>query len=158
MDIIETIANELHLTKDQTQRTVDLIDDGNTIPFIARYRKEVTGALDDTTLRTLQERLQYLRNLEKRKEEVVHALSERGKLTDTLSNALTAAQTLSEVEELYRPYKQKKTIRIKQSFKHSHLPKKNKRKRHKANKRYNRKENIPLRTGKPISDIFICPL
>ncbi len=111
MDIIETIANELHLTKDQTQRTVDLIDDGNTIPFIARYRKEVTGALDDTTLRTLQERLQYLRNLEKRKEEVVHALSERGKLTDTLSNALTAAQTLSEVEELYRPYKQKKKTR-----------------------------------------------
>ena len=98
MDIIETIANELHLTKDQTQRTVTLIDDGNTIPFIARYRKEVTGALDDTTLRTLQERLQYLRNLEKRKEEVVHALSERGKLTDTLLNALTAAQTLSEVE------------------------------------------------------------
>ena len=111
MDIIETIANELHLTKDQTQRTVDLIDDGNTIPFIARYRKEVTGALDDTTLRTLQERLQYLRNLEKRKEEVVHALNERGKLTDTLSNALTAAQTLSEVEELYRPYKQKKKTR-----------------------------------------------
>ena len=111
MDIIKKLAEELNLKEEQVKNTVALIDDGNTIPFIARYRKEVTGSLDDTVLRNLFDRLNYLRNLEQRKEEVRSAIEGQGKLTDEIVEALSAAQTLTEVEDIYRPYKQKKKTR-----------------------------------------------
>ena len=103
MNIIETIAKELNLTIDQVEKTVALIDEGNTIPFIARYRKEVTGSLDDTVLRTLEERLNYLRNIEKRKEEVRNLIDAQGKLTDEIVAAIEAAVTITEVDDIYRP-------------------------------------------------------
>lgn len=109
--IIQTIVNEFNIKQTQVENTVKLIDEGNTIPFIARYRKEITGNLSDETLRDLSERLNYLRNLEKRKEEVVKIVDEQGKLTDELLIAIGTAKTLSEVEDLYRPYKQKKRTR-----------------------------------------------
>ena len=109
--IIQTIVNEFNIKQTQVENTVNLIDEGNTIPFIARYRKEITGNLSDETLRDLSERLNYLRNLEKRKEEVVKIIDEQGKLTDELLIAIGTAKTLSEVEDLYRPYKQKKRTR-----------------------------------------------
>ena len=89
MTIIETLSKELNLTPDQVEKTVELIDEGNTIPFIARYRKEVTGSLDDSVLRTLEERLTALRNLEKRKEEVKSLIDAQGKLTDEIVAAIT---------------------------------------------------------------------
>ena len=109
--IIQTIANEFNIKYSQVENTVKLIDEGNTIPFIARYRKEVTGNLSDETLRDLDERLTYLRNLEKRKEEVIKSIDEQGKLTEELLVAIGTAKILSEVEDLYRPYKQKKRTR-----------------------------------------------
>ncbi|MBR3162544.1 MAG: RNA-binding transcriptional accessory protein [Clostridia bacterium] len=109
--IAKTIAQELGIKETQVDATIKLIDEGNTIPFIARYRKEVTGGLSDETLRDLGERLTYLRNLEKRKEEVVKSIDEQGKLTDEIIQALAIAQTLAEVEDIYRPYKQKKKTR-----------------------------------------------
>ena len=109
--IIGTIANEFNIKPVQVEKTVKLIDEGNTIPFIARYRKEVTGNLSDEILRDLGERLNYLRNLKKRKEEVINIIEEQGKLTDELLVAIETAKTLSEVEDLYRPYKQKKKTR-----------------------------------------------
>ena len=111
MDIIAQLTSELGLRREQIERTVALIDEGNTIPFIARYRKEVTGSLDDTTLRTLDERLSYLRSLDKRREEVRSAIEAQGKLTEELSAALDAAKILTEIEDLYRPYKQKRRTR-----------------------------------------------
>ena len=105
MNIIETIAKELNLTIDQVEKTVALIDEGNTIPFIARYRKEVTGSLDDTVLRTLEERLNYLRNIEKRKEEVRNLIDAQGKLTDEIVAAIEAAVTITEVDDIYRPFR-----------------------------------------------------
>ena len=111
MNILETIANELNIKLSQVENTVKLIDDGNTIPFIARYRKEVTGNLSDEVLRDLGERLNYLRNLEARKEEVIRLIDEQGKLTDELKQEIEKAITLAEVEDLYRPYKQKKKTR-----------------------------------------------
>ncbi|MBQ7699736.1 MAG: RNA-binding transcriptional accessory protein [Clostridia bacterium] len=111
MDIIKKLSEELNLKQEQVKNTVALIDDGNTIPFIARYRKEATGSLDDTVLRNLFDRLNYLRNLEARKEEVKAAIEGQGKLTDEIVAALAAAQTLTEVEDIYRPYKQKKKTR-----------------------------------------------
>ena len=111
MDIITQLARELNLRQSQVQATVDLIDQGNTIPFIARYRKEVTGSLDDAVLRDLDDRLGYLRNLEKRKEEVRAAIEEQGKLTEEITAALAAAETLAGVEDIYRPYKQKRKTR-----------------------------------------------
>ncbi len=111
MDIIERLASELDLKTEQVKNTVELIDGGNTIPFIARYRKEVTGSLDDTVLRTLFDRLNYLRSLDKRKEEVKSSIEEQGKLTDEIVNALASAQTLAEVEDIYRPYKPKRKTR-----------------------------------------------
>ena len=109
--ITTTIANELGIKELQVQSTIKLIDDGNTIPFIARYRKEATGGLSDETLRTLGERLTYLRNLENRKQEVIGIIEEQGKLTDELKVQIENANTLAEVEDLYRPYKQKKKTR-----------------------------------------------
>ena len=109
--IIQTIANELNVKYIQVENTVKLIDDGNTIPFIARYRKEVTGGLSDETLRDLGERLTYLRNLEARKEEVTKSIETQGKLTQEIVKALEEAGTLAEVEDIYRPYKQKKRTR-----------------------------------------------
>ncbi len=111
MNIIETLAKELNLTVDQVQKTVDLIDEGNTIPFIARYRKEVTGSLDDTVLRTLDERLTALRNLEKRKEEVKNLIDAQGKLTPELILAIDRAATVTEVDDIYRPYRPKRKTR-----------------------------------------------
>ena len=109
--IVKTIAQELGIKDSQVEATIKLIDEGNTIPFIARYRKEVTGGLSDELLRDLGERLTYLRNLEKRKEEVVKSIDEQGKITDEIIQALAIAQTLAEVEDIYRPYKQKKKTR-----------------------------------------------
>lgn len=109
--ITQTIADELAIKEEQVSATVKLMDEGNTVPFIARYRKEVTGGLSDETLRSLEERLQYLRNLETRKEEVVRIIEEQGKLTEELKKQIEEANTLAEVEDLYRPYKQKKKTR-----------------------------------------------
>ena len=109
--IIKTIAEELNIKATQVENTIRLIDEGNTIPFIARYRKEVTGGLSDETLRDLGERLNYLRNLEQRKEEVVKSIDEQGKLTEEILQAVAIAKTLAEVEDIYRPYKQKKKTR-----------------------------------------------
>lgn len=109
--INEIIAKELNIKESQVDATVKLIDEGNTIPFIARYRKEVTGGLSDEVLRELGERLNYLRNLETRKEEVKKSIEEQGKLTDEIIVALENAKILAEVEDIYRPYKQKKRTR-----------------------------------------------
>ena len=109
--IIQTIAGEFNIKPVQVENTIKLIDEGNTIPFIARYRKEVTGNLSDEILRDLNDRLNYLRNLEKRKEEVIKIIDEQGRLTDELLVAIGTAKTLAEVEDLYRPYKQKKRTR-----------------------------------------------
>ena len=108
MDTQERIANiiaeELNIKLVQVVRTIELINEGNTIPFIARYRKEVTGGLSDETLRDLGERLTYLRNLEARKEEVKTSIENQGKLTDEIVANLENAKTLAEVEDIYRPY------------------------------------------------------
>ena len=111
MNIIEKLASEFKVKTVQVENTVALIDEGNTIPFIARYRKEVTGGLTDVTLRDMEERLQYLRNLETRKEEVIRLIDEQGKLTETLKAEIEKAEVLQRVEDLYKPYKQKKATR-----------------------------------------------
>ena len=111
MDIIAKISEELGIKKQQTEAAVKLIDEGNTIPFIARYRKEATGALGDETLRNLFERLGYLRNLEERKETVLASIREQGALTEELAAQLAAAETMVVVEDLYRPYKPKRRTR-----------------------------------------------
>ena len=110
-NILQIIADELGIKLSQVESTVKLIDDGNTIPFIARYRKEVTGNLSDEVLRDLGERLTYLRNLEARKEEISRLIEEQGKLTEELSTAISKAVKLTELEDIYRPYKQKKRTR-----------------------------------------------
>ncbi len=110
-NIIEALALELGQKQEYIENVVALLDEGNTIPFIARYRKELHGSMDDTTLRNLEIRLQYLRNLEERKAEVCNSIENQGKLTDELANAIRAAATLAEVEDLYRPYKQKRRTR-----------------------------------------------
>ena len=109
--IIQILAKELDKSPEHVENVVRLIDEGNTIPFIARYRKELHGAMDDTALRTLADRLQYLRNLDKRREEVKSAIEGQGKLTEALSAAIDAAATLAEVEDLYRPYRPKRRTR-----------------------------------------------
>ncbi len=109
--LINQIAEELNIKYSQAENTIKLIDEGNTIPFIARYRKEVTGGLSDEVLRNFNERLSYLRNLEERKAEVVKSIDEQGKLTDELLQAIAICQTLAEVEDVYRPFKQKKKTR-----------------------------------------------
>ena len=109
--IIEIIANELGIKKNQVENTVKLIDEGNTIPFIARYRKEVTGGLSDEQLRILGERLSYLRNLETRKQEVIKNIDEQGNMTDEIMQNIINCQTLADVEDIYRPFKPKKKTR-----------------------------------------------
>lgn len=111
MDIINQLANELQIRKEQANAAVQLIDEGNTIPFIARYRKEATGALSDEVLRNLHERLQYLRNLEEKKEQVIQTIEEKGKLTPELRKKITEAVTLVAVDDLYRPFRPKKRTR-----------------------------------------------
>ena len=111
MTIIEQLAHELDRPVEHIENVVRLLDEGNTIPFIARYRKELHGSMDDTALRTLEERLAYLRNLTERKESVKASIAEQEKLTDELAAAIDAAQTLAEVEDLYRPYKPKRRTR-----------------------------------------------
>ena len=109
--IAEILAQELGQKLEYIENVVSLIDEGNTIPFIARYRKEMHGAMDDTTLRTLETRLTYLRNLQERRDEVKKSIENQGKLTEELSAAIDAAATMTEVEDLYRPYKQKRRTR-----------------------------------------------
>ncbi len=111
MDIIKTLAEELNLKEEQVEKTVALIDDGNTIPFIARYRKEVTGSLDDVALRALGDRLNYLRKLDERRAEIATAIENQGKLTEEITHQLSLAKTLVELEDIYRPYKQKRRTR-----------------------------------------------
>ena len=111
MDIIYALAQELNVNEKYVENVVQLLDEGNTIPFIARYRKELHGAMDDTTLRTLEERLQYLRNLEERRAAVKKSIVDQGKLTEELAAAIDSAKTLAEVEDLYHPYKQKRRTR-----------------------------------------------
>lgn len=111
MDIAKVIAKELGIKVSQVEATIKLIDEGSTIPFIARYRKEVTGSLNDEVLRDLYERLNYLRNLEERKETVIASIAEQGKLTQELEQQIKEAMTLVAVEDLYRPYKQKRRTR-----------------------------------------------
>ena len=105
MDVVKILAEEFNIKENQINDTVKLIDEGNTIPFIARYRKEVTGSLDDTVLRNLNDRLEYLRNLDKRKQEVTNLINEQGKLTEEIITAIENAKILTEVEDIYRPYK-----------------------------------------------------
>ena len=108
MDLIQIIARELQVKQHQVEAAVTLIDQGNTIPFIARYRKEATGSLNDEQLRLLHERLVYLRNLEEKKQQVLGSIEEQGKLTPELKEQIMAAQTLVVVEDLYRPYRPKR--------------------------------------------------
>lgn len=111
MEINKTLAQEFNLKLEHVNNTVQLIDDDKTIPFIARYRKELTGSLDDQILRELYDRLMYLRNLEKRKEEISNAITEQEKMTDEIQHAIDAATTLVEVEDIYRPFKPKRRTR-----------------------------------------------
>ena len=111
MDIIRVLTQELGIRREQTEAAVGLIDDGCTIPFIARYRKEATGALDDQVLRDLDERLKYLRGLEEKKAQVLATIEEQGKLTDELRKAIENAMTMVAVEDLYRPYRPKRRTR-----------------------------------------------
>lgn len=110
-NIVEQLARELDIKKWQVENTIAMIDEGNTIPFIARYRKERTGELDDTVLRKFDERLRYLRNLENRKQEVIRLIDEQGKLTEELRTKIEASEILTEIEDLYRPYRPKKRTR-----------------------------------------------
>ena len=111
MDILERLSNELNISHDRLTATVALLDEGNTVPFVARYRKEVTGGLDDTVLRTLCDRLTYLRNLEKRKDEVRALIDAQGKLDDAVNAAIAAAETVTEVDDIYRPFRPKRRTR-----------------------------------------------
>lgn len=111
MDIIQTLAQELQIKPGQAKAAVGLIDEGNTIPFIARYRKEATGSLNDEVLRQLSERLNYLRSLEDKKQQVIASIEEQGRLTDELKAQIEAAQTLVIVDDLYRPYRPKRRTR-----------------------------------------------
>ena len=111
MDIIKVLAEELAVKNGQVEAAVKLMDEGNTIPFISRYRKEATGSLNDEQLRKLHERLTYLRNLEEKKAQVLSSIEEQGKLTEELKERIEAAQTLALVDDLYRPYRPKRRTR-----------------------------------------------
>ena len=111
MEISQKLTEEFNLRPDHVRNILQLLEEGNTIPFIARYRKEMTGAIDDQVLRNLNDRYEYLKNLEKRKEEVAKAITEQEKMTEEIQSAIDAAQTMTEVEDIYRPFKQKKKTR-----------------------------------------------
>ena len=110
MDIFEKLAQEFNIKLWQVEHTVELLDDGNTVPFIARYRKEATGELDDQLLRELSERLTYLRNFDETREKIRAAIEEAGALSEEIEAALETAQTLTELEDIYRPYKKKNAL------------------------------------------------
>ncbi len=122
MNINEKLMQEFNLTKEHTDNVVNLLDEGNTVPFIARYRKELTGHIDDQVLRALLDRLNYLRNLETRKQEVEKSITEQGKFTEEIKLALENAETLTEVEDIYRPYKKKKETRATKAIAKGLLP------------------------------------
>ena len=111
MNITEVLAKEFELRASQVEQTINLIDEGNTIPFIARYRKEATGGLSDVILRNLDERLTYLRNLDERKDEVIRLIYEQGRLTEELEAQIREAEVLQRVEDHYKPFKKKKATR-----------------------------------------------
>lgn len=111
------IAGEIQARPEQVDAAVRLLDEGNTVPFIARYRKEITGGLDDTQLRNLETRLSYLRELEERRQAILKSISEQGKLTDELANAINATLSKTELEDLYLPYKPKRRTRGKSPLK-----------------------------------------
>ena len=111
MDYSIKLSQEFNIRADYSANIINLIDEGNTIPFIARYRKEMTGSCDDQVLRDFADRLKYLRNLDKRKQEVADSITEQGKMTDEIMIALASAITMTEVEDVYRPYKQKRKTR-----------------------------------------------
>ena len=111
MDIIKVLKDEFGIREDYVKNVVELIDADNTIPFIARYRKEMTGSMDDQVLRELSDRLSYLRNLEKRKEEIIASITEQEKMTDEIMEEIVGATTLARLEDIYRPYKQKRRTR-----------------------------------------------
>ena len=111
MTIAERIAQELNLNQWQVDNTIALIDEGNTIPFISRYRKEVTGSLNDEVLRVFDERLAYLRNMEQRKADVLRIIEEQGKLTPEIEEAIAKAEKLAEIEDIYRPFRPKRRTR-----------------------------------------------
>ena len=111
MDIIKQLTTQFGLQTWQVENTVKLIDEGNTIPFIARYRKEAHGTLDDQTLRAVNDRLDYLRNLDKRREEIYASIEKQEKMTEEIAEAIEKAMTLVELEDIYRPYKQKRKTR-----------------------------------------------
>lgn len=122
MNINNILSSELGLKEGQVARTIELIDEGNTIPFISRYRKEVTGGLSDEVLRSLDERLKYLRNLEERKEEVLRLIDEQGKLTDEIRKAIDEAEVLQRVEDIYKPFKKKRATRASKAKERGLLP------------------------------------
>ena len=111
MDIVKTLAQEFNIKEEQVEKTIELIDEGNTIPFISRYRKEVTGSLDDSVLRDLNDRLQYLRKLEERRAEISSLIEAQEKLTPEITFALNNAKTLVELEDIYLPFKPKRKTR-----------------------------------------------
>ena len=111
MDYSVKLANEFKIRQDHAGNIIALIDEGNTIPFIARYRKEMTGSCDDQVLRDISDRLKYLRNLDKRKQEIVDSITEQGKMTEEIMLALAKAETMTEAEDVYRPYKKKRKTR-----------------------------------------------
>ena len=111
MDIIGQIAQQFGLQRWQVENTAALLDDGNTVPFIARYRKEAHGTLDDQIIRQISEKLEYLRNLEKRRDEVRNLITQQEKMTDEISAALDNAKTLAEIEDIYRPFRPKRRTR-----------------------------------------------
>ena len=111
MNIKQQLTEEFKLKPEHAENVLKLLDEGNTIPFIARYRKEMTGAIDDQVLRAFNDRYEYLKNLDKRKEEVVRSITEQGKMNEEIQASIDSAQTMTEVEDIYRPYKQKKKTR-----------------------------------------------
>ena len=122
LNISNIIANELNITEKQVNSTITLLDEGGTVPFIARYRKEVTGSLDEEIIRQINERIEYLRNLEKRKEEVISSIEEQGKLTEELKKDILNATVLQRVEDLYLPYKKKKKTKADIAIENGLLP------------------------------------
>ena len=120
MNIEQVIADKLGITTSQAEKTINLLDEGNTVPFIARYRKEITGNLSDEVLRKFEELLNYSRNLEKRREEILRLIDEQGKLDDELKEAISKAETLQSLEDIYLPYKPKRKTRASEAKRKGH--------------------------------------